>query len=1139
MSLLNADLLHTPPDGTGTTTGDAMMKDDVSFEWALSETPIAYFAESPPARTPPPPKRNTRIRTPFAKAPIHDDDDDDVNSDIDCAPSMQRKGTKKKKSTIRHRHSNTAQTNAAVKSKPSTANVATPTTVNKENHNLAKLVAVDSTLTVCATSTVEVVVHKENPEMKPAPELEESAALNMTTVKEKVVASTAPEATSVAKHAMKPAPVGLAGGDSHLSTSIISSAASDFVVEKEDHAVAVPKLSEPTVSVSLTIPAVAMDSSASVLPTPPSVNSATSVAPASLPTHTKAMESTLTQSSKPATSLTIAEDCIPLEQPGLAAPADAPNELSAISATWDMSPEQPRKRKAPTESTPKRRSTRRASLLSSTKIHRILVPSSSKATPLTAVSVSNDIAKASPLCTLETVATKATIHNMLPTGQPPLPSIDVKNDPISSIDDLPADLAPVVGTPEKRGPIQAPALDIPTKGTIDLGLDSTFSTKRKRSTRRASLSSPYRSSKYDDEDNVSHASVKSMASAETTMKSTIELDPEISQCTKQQRKLKTRRRASMSVLGSTKLSPASSLEPSLSPTGTLGSIFLDDCSDTPNTKRRRSSRRASISSMGSSAPLSSLELIGQEKTGASQGRVAMHESSNVCLSTKPESSAPPQVSTENRHLNTATTKLHMSNTNKGSFKLPPLPKTLTSSKRGGARRKSFSTVAKKSSVLKITDESGRVLEYISLSAPEPKLEGKIMQGGKPTISPTVPENVVPAMEVEKSTAIESAAATQRISELPSPVPVKPDHLEHINLSISIPPPPVARQPPETKPSQPENKVSEPAKLEVVQSKPSPLVNPKPPSTVLDKPLVGPSPVPKAVLALRNFNAPTAQTQSTPTIQSTPGSIRRSSRRASMSASSALSRSGRKLTSSASRPCRVPGSSTKRRLLPSAEKTSTPGLATLTEEQQQTIHIDALTIKTCAAKLFGNNRIKSEVCSLLVSPHFFVDHSLFLTLYLLFSCDQACVSARIFASYALTHNHGSRNLGNLSMRVKPLMPLLTSLVNVEMTSLDERDIVTSRIRKENRRVHFSGFDCSSTKPPVEAKVGSHEHQQDCISDMMLASDQIQTLIKHSCADAENDVESSLVVRAVKSLLHFLSKMSNDTHLKRECALVSVF
>ena len=157
-----------------------------------------------------------------------------------------------------------------------------------------------------------------------------------------------------------------------------------------------------------------------------------------------------------------------------------------------------------------------------------------------------------------------------------------------------------------------------------------------------------------------------------------------------------------------------------------------------------------------------------------------------------------------------------------------------------------------------------------------------------------------------------------------------------------------------------------------------------------------------------------------------------------------------------------------------------------------------------------------------------------------SCDQACVSARIFACYALAHSNGSRSStfgdNTVSMRVKPLMPLLASLVRVEMTSLEERDIVSSRIRKESRRVHFSGFDCSSTKPPVEAKVGSHEHQQDSISEMILVSQQIKTLIDHRDTDVENNGDSSLVVRALRSLLNFLTRMSKDTRMMRECAKV---
>jgi len=165
------------------------------------------------------------------------------------------------------------------------------------------------------------------------------------------------------------------------------------------------------------------------------------------------------------------------------------------------------------------------------------------------------------------------------------------------------------------------------------------------------------------------------------------------------------------------------------------------------------------------------------------------------------------------------------------------------------------------------------------------------------------------------------------------------------------------------------------------------------------------------------------------------------------------------------------------------------------------------------KLFRNNRIKSE----------------------------ACLSARIFACYALSQCNGSlsSSLSDsvVSMRVKPLLPLMSALVNVELTSLEERDVIASRIVKENRRVHFSGFDCSSTKPPVEAKVGSHEHQQDCISEMIVASDQIKILVSKCASDIENSEESSLTVRAVKSLLSFMAGMSSDTKLLRECSKVS--
>lgn len=119
-------------------------------------------------------------------------------------------------------------------------------------------------------------------------------------------------------------------------------------------------------------------------------------------------------------------------------------------------------------------------------------------------------------------------------------------------------------------------------------------------------------------------------------------------------------------------------------------------------------------------------------------------------------------------------------------------------------------------------------------------------------------------------------------------------------------------------------------------------------------------------------------------------------------------------------------------------------------------------------------------------------------------------------------------------VRPLMPLLKSLVHVEMTTLEEDQATSER---PGRRVHFSGFDCSALKPPVESLAGSDGHQKDSIDAMIIASHHITSLAS-TCQgnDAENENISS-VGCALRSILHFLYGL--DTGLKAECAKVSLF
>jgi hypothetical protein len=118
-----------------------------------------------------------------------------------------------------------------------------------------------------------------------------------------------------------------------------------------------------------------------------------------------------------------------------------------------------------------------------------------------------------------------------------------------------------------------------------------------------------------------------------------------------------------------------------------------------------------------------------------------------------------------------------------------------------------------------------------------------------------------------------------------------------------------------------------------------------------------------------------------------------------------------------------------------------------------------------------------------------------------------------------------------------MPLVKALVRVEMTSLEDQDEChSSAASKPNRRVHFSGFDCSSTKPPVDAKVGSHNHQQDCISALIFATQQMKALSEPAQANSENYHRLPIIARALKAAIAFLKQLSLSNQVLGECAKV---
>ena len=108
-----------------------------------------------------------------------------------------------------------------------------------------------------------------------------------------------------------------------------------------------------------------------------------------------------------------------------------------------------------------------------------------------------------------------------------------------------------------------------------------------------------------------------------------------------------------------------------------------------------------------------------------------------------------------------------------------------------------------------------------------------------------------------------------------------------------------------------------------------------------------------------------------------------------------------------------------------------------------------------------------------------------------------------------------------------MPFLQALVQVEMTSL-EVDGAETVPRERPRRIAFSGFDCSSTKPPVDRVDGSGQHQSNSIVALSRAKDILEDLIM-------DKISHSRVVHCLERAIDFLSvTLVNDETLQNVCA-----
>lgn len=112
-------------------------------------------------------------------------------------------------------------------------------------------------------------------------------------------------------------------------------------------------------------------------------------------------------------------------------------------------------------------------------------------------------------------------------------------------------------------------------------------------------------------------------------------------------------------------------------------------------------------------------------------------------------------------------------------------------------------------------------------------------------------------------------------------------------------------------------------------------------------------------------------------------------------------------------------------------------------------------------------------------------------------------------------------------LQPILSFLKALVHVEVSSL-EVDANENVVRDRPRRIAFSGFDCSSTKPPVDRIDGSGEHQSNLINALSSAKGAMDALIM----DKKNH---SSVVQCLEKLIEFMTRtLTDDVSLQQACA-----
>jgi hypothetical protein len=1070
--LLMADMLNTPPPASDEEGPSSNKTEDLA--WILSDTPSTFFPSTPPTGTPPPPKR-TRVRTPFAKrpndwSPLDDDSRDKAlarkqgeNPHATCAEQVLAESGCQKPPSSKEDKPTSKETQLGLFPRDRVSVLTIPSANLKEPSSTFSEPA--------AKSYTEQQIRKEQqPQVgtKPCNQLlqqkaELIASSNSTTSLQPVTIVGHDQIVQKTKYpySSKPLPSCSESMTKPNNEQPAAKSYNDQSVRKDKQ----PQVNTKHCSQLLQQKAKLLASSK---PT-------TSLQPVAIVGHDQIVQKTKSPvSSKPLPScselVTKSDNEQLLPKPRLVDPKPPPapiakqplepfGKIGIVSTPKKQKPSSTQEPNSATirSSTPLRRSTRKASIMSAKKIKKALGIKSPPASSTAAPSV------AAATTTKEKESYVQTPSDARTTD----PSV-VKTMDMSTV------------KPATMKSMTTEAWDV-TMSTIegDVGdsVEKAIPSSTRRSSRRKSFSIL-----------LGHASASKSFSTESPGGAedplfTLQLAPG---STTPSTRMKRSRRASISALDS---KPYTWESPMLSTTeeGSVASIDTGDA----RPSKRRNSRRASVSVY---AKPSSLELTSQlkEETPNKRGLKSMNSTPSLPPAPQPSSSSklaaavsalpplPVGPTPLRRSSRRASLSVRKSNTKSVLESTPP-----TSTRR-----------SKRRASLSMSSSSKKRVPLDFAKPPLPEKSLKVSATSKPpaldfskphAVSVQKPETMarpkVPLESIVNPSPLEIPKATCESVQKPSPLVIaKPMSTDDsvVNTSTNCK---------EVKP----NLEATPPSLDQVVST-STITN-------TNKPNV-PNPLaPKSLNIQASSNISCAQ--------STP--LRRSSRRKSMGSTysaSATNSSSRKLHSSGGSHFKT--SATKRRLLLSAEKSMVAPirLGTLEEEEQVvTDDIQASMISDAALALFLNTDIKN----------------------------QPCASARIFSSFALSMGSQKTKVtdnGSVPASIQPLMAFLKSLVRVEMVSLEERDDKANK--RDGRRVHFSGFDCSSIKPPVDSQVGSDDHQKDCIAALISAVQQMKALTN---PEPENRHNLPLLAQSIKMLVRFLNHLSSDQRLLEECSRVS--